>query len=225
MTPQYKRIEAEMNPPKDCVHISTRYNDFVSPAINYQEILFWKSNNCLMMLISEISYVGSARDCKKKDLPVFAAKIPLDKVQYFHMEGDVQTYTEVSGGGSTGTNVKGAVVGGLVAGQAGAVIGSRPSIEPVHTTTHTNDNREVFLVYYDENNQLRNLKIYRWDYDKLKAFIPEKEYSFVVAQAQKAPEKKDDPKERLTKLNDLLKDGLITQEEFDKKKEKILEEM
>lgn len=99
---------------------------------------------------------------------------PIDKIMFFRESGTLQYTTSVQGGG---VNVAGAVVGGMVAGTAGALIGSR---QEVKSTTIEHDDRKVVLKLNDGTEKVYDYKYYNY-FIKL---IPEKEYSFVMAKSQ-----------------------------------------
>ncbi len=99
---------------------------------------------------------------------------PIKQIAFFREVGNVQYTTSVSGGG---VNLAGAVVGGMVAGAAGAVIGSR---QAVTSSTETHDDRKVVLKLNDGTEMVYNYKYY----DYFIKLIPEKEYSFVMAKSQ-----------------------------------------
>ena len=60
-------------------------------------------------------------------------------------EGNLNYVTEVSGGGGGGSSVSGAIVGGILAGEAGAIIGSRKPTDPIKSTTRKIDDRVTKL--------------------------------------------------------------------------------
>ncbi len=69
-------------------------------------------------------------------------------VEYYDSSGDA--YSSIAGGGSS---LKGAIAGAVVAGGAGAIIGSRNKI-----TTEIHDNRKVLLVYKSDSDNFCNTK-------------------------------------------------------------------
>ena len=147
--------------------------------------------------------------------------IALSNIQYFAKEGTVYTETRVSGGGDSGPNYGGAIIGGLVAGPAGAIIASQPRRENVRTDVVTHDDRATILVY-----NKGKLKMAATDFAVLMSLIPEKELSYVQStQAQQAQEQhttRGDHVERLKQLQTMLSANLITEEEFCAKKQEIL---
>ena len=92
---------------------------------------------------------------------------PLSDIKYYKIKGSERKEQYVSGGGSS---IKGAVVGGIIAGDTGAIIGSRKVIE---TTYKDVDNREIIVTLKDGKEiELVDLECY----ELLLDYIPEKEY-------------------------------------------------
>lgn len=151
--------------------------------------------------------------------------INISDIAYFKAVGDISYITNVE---STGINVKGAAIGAVVAGDAGAIIGSRPKIT---SKVEERDNRFVELKYED-NETIKTLK---FDYSALDIFreiIPEKEYEYagfttekVTEQAQENTANSYTFEERFKKLNDLKDAGFITEKEFADKKKELLKQI
>lgn len=151
--------------------------------------------------------------------------IDISDIVYFKAIGDISYITNVE---STGINIKGAAIGAVVAGDAGAIIGSRPKIT---SKVEEKDNRFVELKYKDDE----TIKTLRFDYTALDIFreiIPEKEYEYAGFTKEKRTEQDQEYtsisytiEERFKKLNDLKHAGLITEEEFANKKKELLEQI
>lgn len=97
----------------------------------------------------------------------------LDKVKYYSIEGSISERQYISGGGGGGSSVSGAIVGGLIAGEAGAIIGSRKQTEAIKTTYLKTDDRKLVITFKDGT----TLKLIIDIYELLLESIPEKEYS------------------------------------------------
>lgn len=80
--------------------------------------------------------------------------ISIDKkyVVSLSQEGNIHYTTEIHGGGGGGSSIKGAIVGGIIAGEAGAIIGSRKEAEPITSSTKQIDDRVTSLKLLDSNN-------------------------------------------------------------------------
>lgn len=95
--------------------------------------------------------------------------VPIEDILYFEEVGELQKYTKVSGGG---TSLKGALTGYIIAGDIGAIIGSR---EPIKTEIVSEDDRIVELIYKNYDGEIANLEFTHDAYVVLKKVIPEKE--------------------------------------------------
>lgn len=176
-------------------------------------------------LMQKITRTLSAYNYIFKSPDVSYAKILLEDIQYFKIEGNVQYISDVSGGG---VNMQGAVAGAIIAGDTGAVIGSR-----VGTNTKTNiiekDHRHIVLVY-KEKGILKSMDIKSFQPDKtidvLRNLIPQKEDTVVALNKQESTGNITSAQlssaDELRKYKELLDDGIITQEEFDAKKKQLL---
>lgn len=161
----------------------------------------------------------------QSSITVNAQRILLEHIDYFKEEGTVQYVSDVSGGG---VNMQGAIAGAIIAGDAGAVIGSRVGTE-TRTTINSIDNRKIILVY-QEGNSTRSMVIKSYNSEQtmnaLRSLIPEKDYTLVALNKEKSKEKLIPTQlsnaDELKKFKTLLDEGIITQEEFDAKKKQLL---
>ncbi len=187
------------------------------------------------------------RECMQREcMKTHAFFIPLPNIEYFALSGQTYASTEISGGGGTigGTSIPGAIIGGMVAGGTGAVIGSRKAgtIDPIKSHTVVHDERDCYIKFKTEEGTLDEVvcKGHAWKlsdnqiinvaeefYDILKKIIPEKEYTYVLTNmnAKANSVETTDIEERLLKAKNLLDKGLITQEEYESKREDILKDM
>ena len=165
----------------------------------------------------------------------FINKIPLQNIEYYLEKGDISFSTSVSGGGGGKANIKGAVVGGLLFGTAGALVGSHTGkdamIQGVSSEAIKHDMRYVVLRYRDANGKIVDEE---WGYACYAAFnelIPEKEYSYVqlhstkessLVNVERPYEEGGIPFDELVKLKQLLDMGVITQEDFEATKRRLL---
>ena len=154
--------------------------------------------------------------------------------------GELRKYTTVSGGGSS---LKGALLGYMAASDAGAIIGSR---EPVKTEVISEDDRKIELIYKNSEDEIENLEFTHDAYEALKELIPSKDMRRIIRlnmldgdnkavrnesredENTKKENRKnevssaDNIKAKLRQLNEMKKEGLISDEEFAKQKERIL---
>lgn len=144
--------------------------------------------------------------------------IDIDDIVLYKRIGDLHSYSDVTGGGNNGSSIKGAIVGGVLAGGAGAVIGSRTKTNEIKTKMKTVDNRTTFLeVNKNGNNYL--LKFKSEDYNVFLKLIPNKEEGYVKNNSNSSSE---DVYSQLGKLASLKTSGILTEQEFNEKKTILL---
>ena len=101
-------------------------------------------------------------------------------IAYYRVIGNTHYISEVSGGGA---NLSNAFVGGVLAGDAGAIVGSKIGTE-IKTNTILKDDRQLYLYSYD-GISLSADKIITNNIDAvlevLRTWIPHKEYDYIVA--------------------------------------------
>lgn len=206
----------------------------------YDSKWYWTHNNSLCSVyvldvyLDEIDNVngiyfdeilkGSCADV----VDIAIEEIKSKDIKYYKKEGDIQYQTIVSGGGGGGSNIAGAVVGGVLAGEAGAVIGSRNRVEEIKSETVTHDTRQTVFKYFD-NGDLKT-RIYPLDmFDIFEALIPDKEYNIVIQKEAKISSNSSandfDIEASLSKLKELYNKGLITEDEFNNKKLDLLNKL
>lgn len=188
-----------------------------------KELSFWTE-----ILNSQVK-MTSARVIKESD------------ILYYKVDGNAQYVSDVKGGGA---NLAGAVYGGIIAGGAGAIVGSHLGTQ-IKTDIVKKDDRKLFL-YYNLDGIVKSEEIISDNIDYVlslfREWIPDKEYSYVMAnnnvnpiinEAKALPnndtlkvEEQTAPGKRsyaeLKELKELLDLGIITQAEFDQKKREIL---
>jgi hypothetical protein len=142
------------------------------------------------------------------------------------------TYTSTTIANTQGSiNQKGrsgsALVGGLLAGPAGAIIGSsRGKKSKVDTTTTSNTTKQELgsdakITFKSANTgEIKNIQVYATQSinDNLLRFLQEKE----IEQEYINNDDDSDDLEQLKKYKELLDAEIITQEDFDAKKKQIL---
>lgn len=156
-------------------------------------------------------------------------KIKIPNIKYYRITGDKYVTTEVTGGGGGGTSIKGAIIGGIIAGEAGAIIGSRKSVESVKSSSTIHDKQTVLM--YNENLS-QDIKFHSNIYKILLDIFPEKEYGMVIntiPQSSVQPPLKNnddlDTKSKLKELKSMFEEDLITEEEYNNKKQELLSKM
>lgn len=131
----------------------------------------WIEDNSLNMFPMEKYFErNSISAVSKPDVSQLQViSVPIEDILYFEEVGELRKYTKVSGGG---TSLKGALTGYIIAGDVGAVIGSR---EPIKTQVVSEDDRIVELIYKNYDGEIENLEFTHDAYAVLKKLIPEKE--------------------------------------------------
>ena len=167
--------------------------------------------------------ISSIRDDEGNyDIDCF--RLPIRNIKYYAKEGEVQYSTHVSGGGGGGFSMSGALVGGLIGGDVGAIIGSRKPVEEIRSYTDKHDTRKTILKYYNGREFVSQTYPAEM-YDALEEIIPEKEFNVVqldVASPKRNQNISGDIKQRIQKLQELKEGGLITEEEYNRKKGELL---
>lgn len=173
-----------------------------------QEYYFWYKEKWITILSKHCEPTGEIYINNKKELDI-------SKINHYTVQGDKYATTNISGGGSS---LGKAVIGGAIAGSAGAVIASR---EEITSTTDFIDERKT-MIYYQDGEEVSNIILSGEAYDYLLNVIPEKEYSFVISQQKEKESNKSNTLLELEQLADLRDKGIITEEEFTAKKKQIL---
>lgn len=167
-------------------------------------------------------------------------KIKLKDIEYFKTDGEKYREQKISGGGSTGIDVGGAILGSIIAGAPGMIIGGQRKVQEITTTTITHDTRKTKFSYF-EGNQRKTLYFALEDFEYFQDTIPDKEYDIVSTKRKnkfveedasstknktKTVEKEEtSTKQKLKELKELLDEGLIDKDEFDERKKKLLDEI
>jgi len=146
--------------------------------------------------------------------------IKVNSIECFYPSGELFREHKITGGGS---DIAGALVGGLIAGGVGAIIGSRSEVK---SSLVTHDSREVILAYIN-NGQMETLSFNHFDYKTLNELIPQKSYD-VLSEIKKQniiqaniSNTKTIP-DQIYDLSRLKEDGIITENEFQSKKSELL---
>ncbi|MDO9087963.1 MAG: hypothetical protein Q7U53_17285 [Anaerolineaceae bacterium] len=157
------------------------------------------------------------------------SQIPIEKIEFFHKEGELYRETKITGGGGGGSTIGGAVVGGLIAGDTGAIIGSRKKVDEIRSELITHDERKTILNFFDDDNERYSIQFDNESFQILNDLIPEKEYNIVNALKSKdilnkvdAMNKNKSIVEQLHEIKQLLDEDILTEQEFNEMKKRIL---
>lgn len=158
--------------------------------------------------------------------------IEVDKVIYYEEKGQVFDKQIVTSSGG-GVNVAGAIVGDMLFGTAGAILGGRRPTR-INTSYVKQDERYIELYYYTEEGEIAMLPLPHGLYGTFKQYIPNKDYKIVslntpgslaTPKQEQLPDNSSSALDKIKELKQMLEMELITQDEFDKKKQEILSNM
>ena len=148
---------------------------------------------------------------KNKDINIF--DISVDDIEYYEVIGEKYREQIISGGGSTGINIGGALLGALIAGDAGMILGGQRK-------TVLRDTRCICINYFVNKCRYKLFfPITLLDY--LEDNIPEKEKDIVKTKKKNRMVNKS-KKDKLDELESLYKDGVITESEYKESRSNIL---
>ncbi len=124
-------------------------NSFPNTMKGMGAVHIWKNDNNLYLL-SKFNFL----DYKLRPNIYIYKLVSIEKnsIVSIAQEGSVHYTTEISGGGGGGSSVKGAIIGGVIAGEAGAIIASRKATDPITSTTKQIDDRATKIKILDKNN-------------------------------------------------------------------------
>ena len=151
--------------------------------------------------------------------------IPLDEIDFYYIDGEKQYQSIVTGGSivQKKSSIKGAIIGGIIAGDVGAIIGSRPEISStgISTEIREKDNRILVIRKHDGEHKTNMLGLY----DDLIKILPTKDALYISVHPASDTSKQEVGQDTITELRkykELLDDGIITEEEFTAKKKQLL---
>ena len=156
------------------------------------DFYMWKDDTTIFIFPTEdhltqshIKYRTRTQDLPTRLNPndIMLVKIDIADIEYYLITGQETSEFRIEGGGSSGPNIKGAIVGGILAGEAGAIIGGMPEPKPVYSYTKHNEGRCVELVY-KKNGRVEKIKLSYPAFPFLEQWIPEKDYSYVIVNSR-----------------------------------------
>jgi hypothetical protein len=227
---QYETIKKTIDIPvtaKEIVFFKSSEKSIINPATNKNPVYIWKAeaNICLFPSTPATQFSLSLDNVK-------VYLIPVSQIEYFSKRGEIFRENKISGGGGGGSSIGGAVAGGLIAGDVGAVIGSRKKVEGIKSELVTHDTRETFINYFDENKERQSLFFDNNAFQVLNDLIPEKEFNIVnslksnmIINNQLQNIEKKTITDQLRELAKLKDDGIISEDEFFEKKKILLDKI
>jgi hypothetical protein len=154
--------------------------------------------------------------------------IKLEDIEYFSQSGELYRENKISGGCGGGSDLSGAIVGGLLFGGAGAIVGSRKKIEGVKSELITHDKRETIISYIKDGHR-KILTLAYSDFYALKDLIPNKDRNIVIEIEKNTiidnsvkPNNMDIIADKIRIISKLKDDDFLTEEEFLLKKNELL---
>lgn len=142
-------------------------------------------------------------------------KIKISDIKYYRIVGEKYVTTEVTGGG-------GGITGDIVGGN---LIGNIEPMKPIKSNSTIHDEQKVLLYSNDLSKILCfNSQIYKI----LLELLPEKEYESVIHAQQQTQciestsSNTTDIKSKLQQLKSMYEEDLITEEEYNNKKQELL---
>lgn len=158
-------------------------------------------------------------ETENKKIVIF--DIPIDDIEYFSVVGEKYREQIISGGGSSNINIGGAVLGGIIAGDAGMILGGQRKVKEIQTKTVVHDTRCLCVSYFSNN------KRYKLFFDKdleqyLLDNIGDLEKDIVDTKKKNKMVNKTSKKDKLQELKELYDEKLISKEEYLESRKKIL---
>lgn len=226
---RYDEIGKQVSIPETAKEITYFKSSAKSPielANKKQKVYIWKADGNICFFPCSPATVDSISFATLK-----INSIPVNQIEYFSKRGEVFRENKISGGGGGGSSIGGAVAGGLIAGEAGAVIGSRKKVNEIKSELITHDTRETFVNYF-VGNERHSLFFDDSAFQTFNDLIPEKEFSIINAvkssELIKNQISANDQKSVTDQLRELAKlrdDGIITENEFNEKKKQLLDKI
>lgn len=152
----------------------------ISDSIDIWQQRVALADNSLYITMSPLGYRWNSVNKKEsiKDWTLEYTEIPKQNVYYFAKKGDLQYYERVVGGGGYKFSLGGAIIGGLLAGDAGIFLGGIKE-EPIKTKTEKHDDRMSLICYKDKDKtQIIEFKGHEV-YEFLSKKLPEKRLSLL----------------------------------------------
>lgn len=226
---KYDEIRKQVTIPETAKEITYFKSSVKSPielANKKQKVFIWKSDGNICFFPCTPETVDSLSFTTLK-----IESVPISQIEYFSKRGEVFRENKISGGGGGGSSIGGAVAGGLIAGEAGAVIGSRKKVNEIKSELITHDTRETFVNYF-VGNERHSLFFDDNAFQRFNDLIPEKEFSIVnaiksseIIKNQVSANSQKSVTDQLRELAKLRDDGIITENEFNEKKKQLLDKI
>lgn len=205
---KYYNSESESNLPK---------SKYIVCHGNYY---LWRSEYCICWFPAKAAIEDETAEMQAKiykhpylgpiDRNYKITNIPLDRIYFYKQAGGLITNTSGSGGHSSYS----------------MITGFHGKINPVNISTKVEDSRCTQL-FYESNGKDYTFELAYDDFVTLKKLLPEKSLDIVNAALAAKTENiflvnNNDPKGRLEKVKTLFEEGILTEAEYNTKREEIV---
>lgn len=166
----------------------------------FLEYFMWVENNSLYFFPTRPSIRSMQAFLERMVLYT----IPLDKIDFFSTGGEVIHETKITGGG-----------------------GNNAGIAPIQSKLVSHDNRITILYFFDDSNTKQKLVFNFYAFDIFNELFPEKSFNLVNTIKEQSlldKVKKETPSipDQIRELSKLKDEGIITEKEFQDKKNELL---
>lgn len=190
----------------------------ISSIPNNSDVTVLVKDNRFKVFPSAFSEENNEKE--NKNIVIF--DIPIEDIEYFSIVGEKYREQIISGGGSTNIDLGGAVLGSLIAGDAGMILGGQRKVKEIETKTIVHDTRCLCVSYFSNN------KRYKLFFDKdLEQYlidnIGELEKDIVDTKKKNKMVNNNSKKAKLEELKELYDDNIISKDEYLESRKKILE--
>ena len=171
----------------------------------------WVTEKMLHMFPTAEYYLSKISSISRPDISELKiTTISLDSILYYEETGQLYRHAIVSGGESRFDALTEATVS-----------------EPIKTNIVSEDYRVVELTYKNQDGEIVSLQFEHDAYEIFKRIMPMKDMrkikSLKTVEAKTPKKRSSSAKKQLKQLNELKEEGLITEEEYTKRREKILD--
>lgn len=133
----------------------------------------WFSNKDIIFCPDSIN-CGNPINIEDNIIPIM-----YDKIKYYTKDGTISYTNEIINNGKN-ISISGAVIGGLIAGEAGAIIGSRKDMNKIENVTVKHDDTHTY-IYFEKYNEIKLVDIEGNEfYQSILRLMPEKEYHYIL---------------------------------------------
>lgn len=216
---EYKEKLNEIIIPKNARKIRISFDEFLfDKEIRKWYYFSWCDESNMYLFPTEPIIPGISR---YPELSIIT--IPKGSIISYSVEGDFYRETKISGGGGGGSSIGGAIVGGLIAGETGAIIGSRNKIDKINSEIIEHDTRHIKFKVYD-NEEIKSIWLNFINYESLKDIIPEKDIEIIesvkkdqIIKSFNSESKYNKEIEKARLLKQMLDEGIISSEIYEDK--------